>query len=195
MKKRKFYIVLIVVLLNVVFYGCEKENNSIELGTVSGENTDWSQENSACIYVHISGAVKNPGVYSVAEGTRLYQVIGMAGGLTKKAKQDLLNLAETVIDGQKIHVMSKKEYKRQNSVDDEDTKDGSSNDESDDLVNINTASESQLTKLPGIGPSKATAIVAYREENGMFSSVENIKNVSGIGDATFSNIESMITVN
>ena len=119
----------------------------------------------------------------------------MAGGLTKKAKQDLLNLAETVIDGQKIHVMSKKEYKRQNSVDDEDTKDGSSNDGSDDLVNINTASESQLTKLPGIGPSKAAAIVAYREENGMFSSVENIKNVSGIGDATFSNIESMITVN
>lgn len=195
MKKRKFYIVLIVVLVNVVFYGCENEKDSIELGTVSSENTVVDKESSTNIYVHISGSVKNPGVYSVAEGTRLYQVVEMAGGLTKKAKQDLLNLAETVTDGQKIHVMSKKEYKRQNSLGEEGTKDGSSNNVADGMININTASETELTKLPGIGLSKAAAIVTYREENGMFSSIEDIKNVSGVGDATFSNIESMITVN
>lgn len=193
MNNKKFYIVLIVIFINVVFYGCENEDNSIDLDTKSGEITVAETINVSDICVHISGAVKNPGVYSVENGARLYQVIELAGGMTKRAKKDLLNLAEPVVDGQKIHILSKKEYRSQSSSNSESTKDSFSNET--DVININTASVQQLTELPGIGPAKAAAIVAYRDENGMFSSEDDIKNVSGIGDATFSNIESMITVN
>lgn len=200
MNKRKFYIVLIVVLINVVFYGCESEDNSVELGTGAGEITLAETSGDSKIYVHISGSVKKPGVYSVEDGARLYQVIDLAGGLTQKAKRSLLNLAEPVTDGQKIHILSKKEYKSQSSSNTQDTKDSSLSGnvleaEKSDMVNINTASEEEFMGLPGIGPSKAAAIVTHREENGAFSSLEDIKNVSGIGDATFSNIKSMITVN
>lgn len=193
MKKKKIYIVLIVIFINVVIYGCENEDNKVELGTKSGEITVTESQNHSEICVHISGAVKKPGVYKLEEGARLYQVIDLAGGMTGKAKKNLLNLAEPIADGQKIHILSKKEYKSQSSSNSQDTKDSVSYES--DTVNINTASAQQLTELPGIGPSKAAAIVAYRDEKGIFSSIEDIKNVSGIGDATYSNIESMITVN
>ena len=94
--------------------------------------------------------------------------------------------------------MSKKEYKKslsKKSISGETNDSLSENqDTNSSLININTASESELTKLPGIGNSKAAAIIEYREENGNFSSKEDIKNVSGIGDSTYSNIEDLITV-
>ena len=94
--------------------------------------------------------------------------------------------------------MSKKEYKKslsKKSISGETNDSLSENqDTNSSLININTASESELTKLPGIGNSKAAAIIKYREENGNFSSKEDIKNVSGIGDSTYSNIEDLITV-
>ena len=94
--------------------------------------------------------------------------------------------------------MSKKEYKKslsKKSISGETNDSLSENqDTNSSLININTASKSELTKLPGIGNSKAAAIIEYREENGNFSSKEDIKNVSGIGDSTYSNIEDLITV-
>ena len=94
--------------------------------------------------------------------------------------------------------MSKKEYKKslsKKSISGETNDSLSENqDTNNSLININTARESELTKLPGIGNSKAAAIIKYREENGNFSSKEDIKNVSGIGDSTYSNIEDLITV-
>lgn len=137
-------------------------------------------------------------MYKLKNGDRAYKAIKKAGGLTKNAKKNNINLAETVVDAQNIYVMSKKEYKKslsKKSISGETNDSLSENqDTNSSLININTASESELTKLPGIGNSKAAAIIEYREENGNFSSKEDIKNVSGIGDSTYSNIEDLITV-
>ena len=137
-------------------------------------------------------------MYKLKNGDRAYKAIKKAGGLTKNAKKNNINLAETVVDAQNIYVMSKKEYKKslsKKSISGETNDSLSENqDTNSSLININTASESELTKLPGIGNSKAAAIIKYREENGNFSSKEDIKNVSGIGDSTYSNIEDLITV-
>ncbi len=194
MKNIKFYIVLIVILVNTILTGCDTGDNHVELST-TGETTEIENETFETIYVHISGEVRNPGVYSVHTNTRLYQVIDMAGGMTDKAYQGDLNLAEAVCDGQKIYVMSKKQHRRMDSESKQSTNDNNVQTTDTNLVNINVATVQQLTTLPGIGDTKAAAIVAYRDENGNFSSIEDIKNVSGIGEATFSNIESMITVN
>ncbi len=143
------------------------------------------------IYVHIGGQVKKPGVYHVSEGTRLFQLIELAGGTKKNAYQKGINLAETVVDGQSIYIPSKSEYKVSNSESDlKNTELETSN-----KLNINTATEEELTSLPGIGESKAITIISYREENGDFKSIEDIKNVSGIGNATFANIKDLIRIN
>lgn len=203
MYRDKFNIVLMVILLNAILAGCENGGESVDLPSVTHESNVMVEETSEEIFVYVNGAVKNPGVYCVNRNTRIYQVIDMAGGMTGKAQKDCLNLAEKVQDGQEIKVLSKKQFKKQNSgSSDEGTKeeraelkDISENTSEAGMVNINSATAEQLTSLPGIGDTKAAAIVAYRDENGDFSSIEDIKKVSGIGDAIFANIESKITVN
>lgn len=200
----KIIIMITVVLATCSFFvGCGK-GNSVQL---SGESSNESVLESGSkkqetkndnIYVYVNGQVKYPGVYKLKNGDRAYKAIKKAGGLTKNAKKNNINLAETVVDAQNIYVMSKKEYKKslsKKSISGETNDSLSENqDTNSSLININTASESELTKLPGIGNSKAAAIIKYREENGNFSSKEDIKNVSGIGDSTYSNIEDLITV-
>lgn len=144
------------------------------------------------IIVYVNGAVRNPGVYTLNEGDRIYQAVDKAGGMTSKAEKGALNLAETVVDAQNIYVMTKKEYKN-SFTENTDIPDRQDKDVVAELVNINTADKDKLITLPGVGESKAAAIIAYREENGQFSSKEEIKNVSGIGDATYANIEDLIT--
>lgn len=155
----------------------------------SAQKESKHQDGASEIVVYVSGAVKKPGVYRLNAGDRIYQAIDLAGGMTSKAKKDCLNLADFLEDTQKIYVMSKKEYKNLNSKEIK-----AENENNGDLVNINTAGKEQLISLPGIGETRAQAIIAYREEKGNFLEVEDIKNVSGIGDATFSNIQSLITV-
>lgn len=201
MKKEKLYIVLTVILLNVILAGCESNDHSIDLSKESHESESVAEETSGDIFVYVNGAVKNPGVYCVSSDARIYQVIDMAGGMTDKAQKNCLNLAEKVYDGQEIQVMTRKQFKKQNSKSGESTKEQNAENTANgenpnaEVVNINNATIEQLTSLPGIGNTKAAAIVAYREENGGFSSIEDLKNVSGIGDATFANIKQMITVN
>jgi len=152
---------------------------------VSNSNTSSSADervnNENLLYVYVTGCVKMPGVYTLPKGARVYQAIDMAGGFTKKAKEDSLNLAEMVVDGQQIYVMSKTEYK-------------ASVKEEDNLVNINAADKEELMTLPGIGESKAEAIIKYRETNGMYKRIEDVMNVSGIKESAFSQIQSYITV-
>ena len=122
----------------------------------------------------------------------------MAGGMTKNAKKEALNLAETVVDSQNIHVMSKREYKRSVSKNsfqkDSEISEARNDSGKSGLIDINTATKETLTTLPGVGESKAAAIITYREENGQFSTIEDIKKVSGIGDATYDNLKDLITV-
>lgn len=172
-------------------------------GNSSGEVADGvagtTGASSGKLYVDISGEVERPGVYEVSEGTRLFEVIEQAGGLTDEADIDSLNRAETVADGQKILIAAKGE----NSSGSQGTQSGSgtnsgsgtaSGTTNDGKVNINTAESAELQTIPGIGPSKAARIIEYRQSNGNFSSIEDIQNVSGIGSKTFESIKDYITV-
>lgn len=157
-----------------------KEHNSEELS----EESDFEQ-----ICVFITGCIKNPGVYNLSEKARLYEVIELAGGFTEEAAQDCLNLAAYVKDGDKITVYSKEEIEKSSSgnMEEPDITDGR-------YININTADKKTLMTLPGIGESKADAIILYREENGTFSSIEDIMNISGIKQGAFDKIKDLITI-
>lgn len=163
------------------------------------------------IYVHICGAVEKPGVYELDAGSRVYEVIEAAEGFTEEAYGDYVNQAELLQDGQKITIptleeveLAKAEGTFQESwtsgrADGQETGVGQSQvmvdaDNSKGLVNINTATESELCSISGIGASRAAAIVKYRQENGNFASIEDIMKVSGIKEGTYEKIKDMITV-
>ena len=186
----KKYIVLTMIAVLVFFTGCKDkntqvsltdkaENNSQTTRVEAGENSEEPSESLEEIYVYVSGQVNNPGVYCLKSNDRVFMAIEKAGGLTKKAQKQGVNMAEVLKDGQNIVVLSQKEYYAKLK---------------ENLVNINTADVEGLTSLSGIGETRAKAIIAYREENGDFKTKEDIKNVSGIGDSIYSNIEKMITV-
>ncbi len=171
-------------------------------------------------YVYICGAVRRPGVYEIGEGTRVFEVIEQAGGLTKQADGEWLNQAEIVVDGQKLQIYTKEEtaafkeagLSAAGSMDqglsagaggmpqgtDSQVTAGNGAAEQgaavDDKVNINTADKDLLMTLPGIGESKAEAVLQYRQEHGNFGSIGDICQVSGIKEAVFSRIKDRITV-
>lgn len=144
------------------------------------------------IVVDVKGAVEAPGVYTMAANNRIVDAIEKAGGLTEVAEQKAVNLAQVVEDQMVIYVPEVGEegvdlvHLNQEAVGEEDT--------STNIVNINTAKKEALMTLSGIGSSKADSILSYREENGNFQTIEDIKNVSGIGDATFANLQEFISV-
>lgn len=141
---------------------------------------------STKIYVQVSGAVKYPGVYELSSDSRVFQAIESAGGLTEDADDTSLNQASALEDGQKIYVYSFDEVKAMEAE---------ASSENDGRLNLNTASKEELMTLSGIGEAKAEAIVAYREEKGGFSSIEELKNISGIKDGVLSKISDQIYVN
>ena len=137
------------------------------------------------IYVHICGEVLAPGVYEMPEGSRVYELLSIAGGATDKGAPDTVNLAGVLKDGERVVIPSEEEAasmaEHAGAVD-------------TGLVNINTASAEQLMTLPGIGESKARDIIRYREESGGFQTIEDIMKISGIKEAVFRKIQSLITV-
>lgn len=155
----------------------------------TSEETEKKTEKKTEIYVQISGAVADPGVYTFPADSRVYELIEAAGGLLPEAYDVSLNQAERLSDGQKIHVYTKEEAAEGLAPTEE------SSSTSDGKVNINTASTEELTSLKGIGQTRAESIVAYRQEHGAFAAVEDLKAVSGIGDATYQKIADAITVN
>lgn len=168
--------------------------------TVAQETSVDSSEESA-IFIDIKGAVNRPGVYQVAAGERVYELLQLAGGLTDEAAGEYLNQAQVLTDQQMIYVPTKAEAQAQDFSPAElqgqlqgtpaNSPDVSSQQEK---VNINTADTAQLTTLSGIGQKKAEAIIAYREENGPFKSVEELKEVSGIGEKTVEKLRPSITI-
>ncbi len=147
------------------------------------------------VFVYICGAVEVPGVYNMSEASRVCDLIEAAGGFSEDAKTDYYNQAELLYDGEKIYIPTVEEYELLydsiNPSTQSSTEEGISE---DGKVNINYADASQLQQIPGVGETKAAAIIAYRESNGAFSAIEDITNVSGIGDATFENMKDYITV-
>ncbi|MCM1046931.1 MAG: helix-hairpin-helix domain-containing protein [Clostridiales bacterium] len=168
----------------------------------------------AVIYVHICGAVVNPGVYELDEGSRVFEGIEAAGGFSEDASTDYVNQAQPLKDGQRLIIPTLEEveaakesglYKEPWSATDTGNSDsGAAADmgnpdaadltNSDGRININTAGESELSTIDGIGAGKAAAIVKYRQENGNFQSIEDIMKVSGIKEGTYAKIKDKITV-
>ena len=143
------------------------------------------------IYVDICGEVAKPDVYRVKNGSRLFEVIAQAGGLTAQADINVINRAETVRDGQKIRILSYEETNQgaQQQGDASASQYRSQAQANDEKININLADAATLQMIPGIGPSKAERILEYRETTGPFQNIEDIKNVSGIGNLkTFESI-------
>lgn len=155
-------------------------------------------DNSKKIYVHIIGEVINPGLIETKESSRIADVINLAGGFTEEADISKVNLAYVVQDGQKIIVPNKNtsEESESNEYITSDAGKGviESPKGSTDKVNINTATQTELEMVNGIGPSLASKIVAYRDLNGKFKSIEDLQNVSGIGKAKYESIKDNVIV-
>jgi len=143
------------------------------------------------IVVYVCGEVNAPGVYELPDGSRLYQAVEAAGGMNDTAAGTYLNQAETLTDGQSIYVPSAEEAAEwQNGA---GGMPGAGNADST-KVNINTAAADELMTLSGIGEAKARSIIEYRETNGRFQQIEDIKNIPGIKDGVFEKIRDQITV-
>ena len=163
-------------------------STSDEAGSHFDSSDDSTKDDSNTdIYVHICGAVINPGVYQVPAGTRVYQALELAGGSSDDAYLSGINLADKLADGQKVYIPSEGEHAEGIlSID--------SGDVQSVMININTASEAELMTLPGIGQSRAKDIINYRVKNGLFESINDIMKVSGIKEAAFEKIKDLIKV-
>jgi len=176
----------------------EKETQDSNLNAQNKTNTTQTKDGSIVCYVYLCGAVVNPGVYQLSPDSRIFEAVTLAGGLLETAAKDSINQAQKVEDGQMIRIPTVKEY-----LADEQTSDLPSNssmdkqksDKQSGKVNINTATKEELLTLPGIGQSKVDYILAYREKNGSFKSVDEIMKIEGIKEGVFSKIKDSITVN
>ncbi|MBT9778985.1 hypothetical protein GPL15_21135 [Clostridium sp. MCC353] len=186
---RKTVLIVICMLAAGICYSCGGKNGREEafLETAALESSVFSETETAapaCCYVHICGEVNSPGVYEVAEGSRIFEVVELAGGYTDAAASDYLNMAEIVTDGMKLIVPVKGEEAVLPSF-------GESYDKK---VNLNTATKEELMTLKGIGEARAADIISYREKHGEFRNVEEIMKIPGIKDAAFQKIKDDIVV-
>lgn len=189
-----------VILISGVFYTVKQQSETgaakaavvhteesvTQEETENTQNVTGQEEQKALCYVYICGAVVSPGVYEVPEHTRIYEVVELAGGFTPEADDTVLNLAENVLDGQKLYIPKQGEVTEK--------ADTAQDVQGVGKVNINTADKTALMTLPGIGASKAEDIIQYRKENGSFQKIEDIKKISGIKDAAFNKIKELICV-
>ena len=174
------------------------------------ELSDASSEEAKTLVVHICGAVSAPGVYELPAGSRIIDAVEAGGGFLPEAEEACCNLAEEIVDGCQIYIMTKSEScadgqteKKagiQTSPDsdmqttDRNVRSNSAPALENGLVNLNTADIAALMTLPGIGESRAKAIISYREQHGAFAKIEDIMKISGIKQAAFSKIKDKITV-
>lgn len=185
-------IVVVIVLISVFLIfsyargGREDliKNNSEDI-FLEEEQQEGTEINKKEIVVEIKGEIKNPDVYWVKEESIIEDLILIAGGLTEEADVNSINRAEMLKNHQSIVIANKNEQKTVGKI---------SNSGKNNLVNINTASVNELDSLPGIGASRAEDIVKYREDNNGFKSIEEIKNITGIGESIYGKLKDKITI-
>ena len=204
---KRIILLLVIIVILVSYYLIYKiklndsinDDNKNEDVIAYVDNTSEvvsSDESKNNFYVDVKGEVKNPGVYFVSDGMLVIDAINLAGGLTKKACTDDINLSMKLTKEMVIYINNKNNFTtttKATELNDVKITSKSSAKESNGLVNINTASKEELMSINGIGESKANSIVEYRKEN-KFNTIEDIKNVSGIGDKFFEQIKNYITV-
>ena len=207
-QKKKILWMLLPVL---IFVGCVTQDSILKRGqpetgsleeqqdtdtvyNVESETQDEKPEQKEkplqeWIYVDVCGAVRNPGVYRIEAGSRVFQVLEQAGGCTEKASLETVNQADLLTDGQKIRIYTKEEAgQMEKKLQEEDPI-------LDDRVDINRAGKEELMTLTGVGETRAQAILAYRETHGSFSSVEELMQVEGIKEKTYEKLKDQIRIN
>ncbi|HFI0030259.1 TPA: helix-hairpin-helix domain-containing protein [Streptococcus suis] len=167
----------------------EQTSSSSEL--VEETSTEVSEELSQLV-VDVKGAVAKPGLYTLEEGSRVNDAVEAAGGLTSQADPKSINLAQKLSDEAVVYVASKDE--KISVVASTTASSAMSPEGNESKVNLNTATEADLQTISGIGAKRAADIIAYREANGGFKSVDDLNNVSGIGDKTMESIRPYVTV-
>ncbi len=235
--KKWKYVITIIIFIIVIGFICylkfnllkEEDNIVTNIDMVKDDmeiekNTILEEENKK-IRVDIKGAINNSGVYEIENGSRVIDLINLAGGLTNNADTSLINLSKVLSDEMVIYIYTKEEVKNSNLINTvikviekecvcpniendgcindkiEDTISNKPKDETNEinenndshLININSASLEELMAIPGIGKQKAEAIIKYRKDN-KFKSIEDITNVSGIGNSLYESIKAYITV-
>lgn len=182
--------------------GIDQQSEKTGLNSASRESS---------ITVYLCGAVKNPGLYTLPSSARVGDALALAGGFRKSAAQEALNLAKKLKDGEQLYFLTKKEFHAQKqsrlgsqATANGDQKNRTMNESGQDVnmtssaqkgkINLNTATQAELETLSGIGPVTAQKIFAYREEKGPFSSFEDLKNISGIGDKRVESLKAEATV-
>ena len=213
-----------IIIMAFLYYIYAKEDDSIisteeniteNVVEKSEKSEKTTNEETNKIVVHVSGAVNQEGIIELQENSRISDAINVAGGLKENADTKHINLAFKLEDGMKIYIPTIEETKEQNTqiqnqnridetskyvtsssgvVQEEQTNAQQSEQKKNEKININTATQTELETLPGIGPATSLKIINYREENGKFETIEEIKEVSGIGDAKYENIKDLICV-
>lgn len=174
----------------------EKEAVSEETKEIGKAQTEDSLVEED-IYVHVCGAVVSPGVYMLKSGSRIYEAVEAAGGLTSEAAGESLNQAAALEDGQQIYVLSKEEMIQGNTTEGmsgASAQGADTQNQDDGKVDLNTASKQQLMTLSGIGEAKAMAIINYREEHGGFRKTEELMEVEGIKEGIYNKIKDQIKI-
>lgn len=217
-------VVAIIVVLIGCYYIYSKDNDfiSTEENIINKEETNDKTEvneeeeySDTMIIVHVSGAVNQEGIVELNPNSRIADAIDKAGGLREDAYINKINLAYVLEDGMKIYIPNVNEKTQNQDLSntsdnadnyvtkesgveaaniDDTTKVNSNSQSSNKKININKATESELESLPGIGPATAQKIINYRNEKGKFNNIEDIKNVSGIGDSKYNNIKDLISI-
>ena len=216
-------IIISIITLGISYYAYAYKTNdefnvneqNLEVGeneTKSSEETEENNQDLGRIIVHVSGAVNNEGVFDLEENARVADAVEAAGGVTENAYMKDVNLAEPLEDGMKVYIPTKEEVEKQNQGESTNYISGTSSsnntssstqrsvasktgiNNNNSKVNINTASIEELDTLPGIGETTANKIINYRNENGKFKSIEEIKEVSGIGDSKYEQIKDLIEI-
>lgn len=182
----------------VLLTGCGRQEPLFVTSEQSGMVNDAEEsvsESEGLVAVYVCGAVKNPGVYYMDAGDIKDSAIRLAGGFTEEADTAYVNLAQKVTEGERIYVPTKEETEQGMVFDTEAGAMQEAAQTESGKVNINTAGKEELMMLPGIGESKADAILAYRQEKGKFQSTDELMNIHGIKEGVYNKIKDLIVVN
>lgn len=204
--KNKFKVIIfsiVIIIVSIIILIANKNENSydeIYINEVHQEenmSNDVTEEEVSKIKIHIIGEIKNPGIYELETGSRIQDAILAAGGQSENADLNKINLAYELEDGQKIKIPGIFEqetaYIYNNGGENvivSDTGPSSSGEK----ININKATSEELQKINGVGPSLAEKIITYRNQNGKFKSIDELKNVSGIGDKKYETVKEYVIV-
>lgn len=204
--------IIAIIVFSIIYINKSKKHDTDNIIKETDLKEKKPTDNDEYFKVDIKGEINNPGIYKMKENSRVIDVIDSAGGLTEFADTSVINLSKKITDEMVIIIYSREQvsnFEKTKELENYLQKMCAENEEyslKNDAciatnnvekvsgkININTASIDELTTLTGIGESRAKDIIKYREDNGPFKSIEDIKNVSGIGDSTFDNIKENIT--